>query len=147
MISELYSKEQTTQLQRMLTLAARGIFIFTLIASLSIAILGEFILSLFGKEFVAGYLPLLILLFGQVISMLSGSVGFLMTMTGHQNQAAKILSAGILINILMNILLVPVFGIIGAAIATATTTAFLNIVMLSFVWKRLNFNPTVFARS
>jgi len=146
MISELYSTDKTVQLQKMLTLAARGIFLFTLVASLSIAVFGENILSLFGKEYINGYSSLLILLIGQVISMLSGAVGFLMTMTGHQRQAARILSFGTVFNITLNLFLVPIFGIVGAAISTATTTALLNFLMLSFVWRRLNFNPTIFSR-
>jgi len=146
MISELYSTGQYQKLQKMITLAARGIFIITLVVSLSLVILGKYILGLFGDEFVIGYIALLILLAGQTINALAGSVGFLMTMTGHQNKAAQILGVSALVNIMLNVILIFNFGVIGAAIATATSTALWNILMLGYVWHQLKFNPTIFAK-
>ncbi len=146
MISELYSTERYQELQRMITLAARGIGAFTLVVSISLVILGQYMLGLFGEDFVIGYLPLLILLGGQAINALAGSVGFLMTMTGHQKQAAKIFGTSAILNIVANAFLIPTLGLIGAAIATAVTTALWNFMMLAYVWRRLNINPTVLAR-
>jgi len=145
MISELYSTERHQALQRVVTLSARGVFVFTLLTSIGLSVFGEYFLRLFGEEFKMGYEPLLILLTGQVINAMSGSVGFLMVMTGHQNQAAMILGVSGLINILMNVILIPEFGMIGAAIATAVTTALWNILMLIYVWRRMNINPTALA--
>lgn len=146
MISELYSTGQYQKLQKMITLAARGIFTITLVVSLSLVILGKNILGLFGDEFVVGYMALLILLLGQAVNALAGSVGFLMTMTGHQNKAAQILCVSAVINIILNIILISIYGVIGAAIATAVSTALWNILMLGYIWRRLNFNPTIFAK-
>jgi len=146
MISELYSTGKHLELQRMITLAARGIFVFILIGCAVLLTLGEYVLGLFGEEFVTAYVPLLILLAGQSVNALAGSVGFLMTMTGHQNQAAWIIGVSALINIILNIILIPMFGIIGAAIATAGTTVLWNGLMLVYVLRNLNINPTILAR-
>ena len=146
MISELYSTGQYHKLQRMITLAARGIGAFTIICSIFLVLFGKFVLGLFGEGFVVGYTILIILLAGQMVNALAGSVGFLMTMTGHQNQAAQILGVSAAINIVLNILLIPAMGLIGAAIATATTTTLWNVSMLIYVRRRLNINPTIFAR-
>jgi len=146
MISELYSTGQYQKLQRMITLAARGIGLFTLIISISMAIVGEYMLGLFGDEFVNGYVPLLILIAGQMINAFAGSVGFLMTMTGHHMQAAKIVGVSALLNIFANAMLIPVFGLMGAAIATATTTVIWNLMMLVYVWRKMSINPTILAR-
>jgi O-antigen/teichoic acid export membrane protein len=145
LISELYSTGKHQQLQKMITLAARGVFVFTLVVGIFLVFSGEFLLSLLGQEFVIGYNPLLILLMGQVVNALSGSVGFLMTMTGFHNQAVWILGVSTLLNIVLNILLITKLGLIGAAIATAVTTALWNFLMLVFVFRRLNINPTVLA--
>jgi len=146
MISELYGTGQHKKLQKMITYAARGIGVFTLIIGLSLAVLGEYLLGLFGEDFVIGYMPLLILIAGQTINALAGSVGFLMTMTGHQKQAAKIVGLSALVNIIANALLIPVLGLIGAAIATAMTTVLWNFMMLFYVLKNVKINPTVLAR-
>jgi len=41
-------------------------------------------------------------------------------------------------------LLIPRFGMTGAAAATAATTAIWNGAMVTFAWRRLRINPTVF---
>jgi len=143
MISELYSTGQHQKLQKMITYAARGIGVFTLIVGLSLVIGGEFLLGLFGKDFVIGYTPLVILICGQAVSAFAGSVGYLMIMTGHQKQAAWIIGSIAMMNIIGNVLLIPLFGLLGAAIATAVSAALLNFTMLVYVWRRLNINPTV----
>ena len=146
LISEYFSANKLQELQRMITLAARGIFVFTIAICTMLFILGVFILGLFGNEFVVGYEPLTILLIGQAVSAIAGSVGFLMVMTGHQVTAAKIIGSSAVINIVLNATLIPVFGIVGAAISTAISTALWNIIMLYYVKHNLDINPTVFAR-
>lgn len=143
MISELYNKGDRKELQKIITLAARGIFVLTVLVTLFMIIAGKLLLGVSGPQYVIGYTPLLILLAGQVINALSGSVGFIMTMTGHQNQAALIVAGGALLNILLNLLLIPPLGMNGAAIATAISTALWNIIMLIYVMKKLKLNPTV----
>ena len=146
MVSELYTTGQHRQLQRLITLAARGVSVFTITVSICIACLGKLILGMFGEEFVAGYEILVVLLCGQIINALAGSVGLLMTMTGHQDDAAKILGVSALLSIILNTILIPTAGIMGAAIATAITTIFWNLNMLIYVWRRLNINPTILKR-
>ena len=143
MISELYSTGKNEELQRIVTLAARVIFVFTLTVSIILAVFGKFALSLFGTEFVVTYVPLLILLFGQIVNALAGSVGLIMTMTGHQNQAGAIVTVSAAVNIILNALLIPLMGLVGAAISTAFTMALWNIIMLIYVHRRLGINPTI----
>ncbi|MFK5949805.1 MAG: oligosaccharide flippase family protein [Methylococcales bacterium] len=146
MISELYSTNQHQKLQRMITLAARGIAFFTLVVFIVMVLLGDFLLGLFGEAFVVAYVPLIVLLVGQAINALAGSVGYLMSMTGHQMQAAKIVGLSAVVNIVANFMLIPVFGIIGAAVATAVTTALWNFLMFYYVLRTLNINSTVLSR-
>ncbi len=143
MISELYNKGSHQELQKMIALAARGIFVITLLVTLVLIFAGKFLLGLSGANFVIAYTPLIILLAGQIINALCGSVGYLMTMTGHQNQAAYIIVSGTVLNIILNAILIPLFGMTGSAIATALTTALWNLAMLIYVIKKLKLNPTV----
>ena len=47
------------------------------------------------------------------------------------------------LNIILNGLLIPVFGTIGAALATAMSMAAWNLIMIVFITRRLGLNPTV----
>jgi O-antigen/teichoic acid export membrane protein len=144
MISELYHTGHGRELQRIIMLASRAIFVFTLVVSIILAVSGKFMLSLFGSDFSIAFVPLLILLTGQVVNALAGSVGLIMTMTSHQNQAGAIIAVSTAANIALNALLIPLFGLAGAAISTAFTMALWNIVMLIFVQRRIGINSTIF---
>jgi len=146
MVSELYHTSGTQELQRIITLAARGIFVFTLTVSIILAIFGKFALSLFGPEFVVTYVPLLILLCGRIVCALAGPVGLLMTMTAHQNLAGTIIAISTVINIALNICLIPSLGLIGAAISTAFSVSLGNIVLLVFVWRKIAISPTIIGK-
>jgi O-antigen/teichoic acid export membrane protein len=146
MIAEFHHAGRKTELQRTTTLAARGSLGFTLLAGGGLALLGEWILGMFGSAFQPGYAPLLILLCGQLVNSACGSVALLMTMTGGQNQALAIIGAGAALNVALNASLIPRFGLPGAALATATSLAAWNLGMLVRVYARFKINPTAFGR-
>jgi len=117
-----------------------------LTVSIILAIFGKFALSLFGPEFVVTYVPLLILLCGRIVCALAGPVGLLMTMTAHQNLAGTIIAISTVINIALNICLIPSLGLIGAAISTAFSVSLGNIVLLVFVWRKIAISPTIIGK-
>ncbi len=144
LISELFSLQQQAELQRIVTRVAQVVFLFTLPVALSIIVGGRFALQLFGPEFVVAYPALVILTIGQFINALAGPVGYLMTMTRHQNEAAIILIASAGLNIGLNAFLIPNYGLFGAALATVGSMFFWNLAMVVLTQKRLAINPTVF---
>jgi O-antigen/teichoic acid export membrane protein len=143
MISELYHTGKKQELQRIITIAARAIFVFTLMVSVILAVIGKFLLSLFGLEFIVAFVPLLVLLCGQIVNALTGSVALIMTMTGYQNKAGAIVAISAGINVLLNVLLIPLMGLAGAAISTAFTMVLWNLAMLTFVRRRIGINSSV----
>lgn len=146
MISQYYSVGNHASLQRMITLSAQGVFVFSLVVSIVLWLSGPTLLGLFGSEFSVGYDVVTILLAGQIVNALAGSVGFIMIMTKHQKEAAWIVSICAAINIALNYLLIPQFGLEGAAIATALTMVIRNVCMVVFVLNILKINPTIFTR-
>lgn len=142
-ISEMYHAGQLERLQGILKLAAWIIFIFTFGTTVALTALGPFLLPLFGDGFSAAYIPMLILLGGQMVNALAGSVGFLMTMTGQQKEAAKVLFLAVLLNIGGNFLFIPLYGMAGAATATCISIIFWNIVLFARVTKKMNLNPSI----
>jgi len=143
MVSKLHTLGKQKALQQMLSFAAWGILGFAVTASLFLMITGKWLLSLFGSAFIQGYPVLILLLLGQIINALSGSVNLIATMTGHQIIAAQIIAMGAGLNVLLNLILIPQWGMLGAAIATSLTTIFWNLVLLRFVHQQLGINPTV----
>jgi O-antigen/teichoic acid export membrane protein len=143
LISELYARGDQAGLQRLARRAAQGIFVFTFPLALAVVFFGKQILQLFGSEFPEGHLSLAILAGGHLVNALVGPVGFLMTMTGAQKAASWILAVHAVLNIALNATLIPLFGIEGAAFATALTNASWNMVMAVAVWHRLRVRATI----
>ena len=109
--------------------------------------LGKWVLSFFGADFVNGYMALVVLTVGQVARALFGSVGFLMTMTGHGRETAYVFGLSVVLNIGLNAFLIPPFGMAGAAFATALTTILWNVLLFVYVLNRLGINSTAFRLS
>lgn len=122
MIAELHAKG-SAELQRVVRLVARVAAGFALGALAVVLVRGGWLLGLFGESYRAGSEALLVLAVGEVIRGLMGPGEFLLMMTGHQRRAALVLAIGLLINGAGNILLLPILGIVGAAIASATGLA------------------------
>ena len=91
-----------------------------------IAIFRVEILHLFGKGFTVGATVLLILATGQLVNAATGPTGALLTMTGKQKWELGNTMSMIAFNFLLNLVLIPRMGLLGAAIATALSIATIN---------------------
>jgi len=143
LIADLYARQDRAGLQRLVRLAAQGIFVSTLPIALGVLVFGVEILSLFGPDFPRAYRALVILAGSQLVNALVGPVGMLMTMTGRQALAARILGAHAFLMVALNVLLIPRLGLEGAAIATGVTRASWNLVMAVAVWRTLRLRATI----
>lgn len=143
--ARIHAQGDMQKLQRLVTAAARATLLFALPVSVLFLLFGrEIIELLFGQVYGAGYGALVWLTFGQLVNAAMGSVGFLLTMTGHEKEFAKGVAFGALLNLVLNFLLVPRFGMEGAAAATATTFALWNLVLWRTARRRLGIDSTAF---
>jgi len=145
-IASLHAKGDLARLQRVVTASARAATAFAVPVTAGLIFGGRWILLVFGRQYARGATALAILSLGQLANALAGSVGLILTMTGHERDTAKGLAAAAVINVLLNLALIPSFGIEGAAAATATSLAAWNALLMLFVWKRLRLRTTAFAR-
>ena len=99
----------------------------------------EFLLGLFGNEFKIGVTAFILLSCGKLFSSFSGSVGNILQMTGNQNILAKILLCAAILNIVLNLYLIPKYGINGAALASMISIIVWNSGMILAVKKKLGF--------
>lgn len=146
MISQLYAQGELARLQRLTTLAARGVLAFALPVAVGIVLFGPLLLGMFGAEFTSGYPALVILTVAQLATAVIGPVGFLLTMTGNQHLAFRVRVTTCVLNIALNAVLVPWLGILGAAVSMTATTCLWKLGMLYYVRQTLGVYPTVFAR-
>lgn len=99
--------------------AARWTFWPSLAGAAVILAAGKPLLSLFGPEFAAGYPVMFILVLGLLFRSAMGPAEVLLNMLGEQRRCALIMAATAVLNIGLNVALVPRFGLEGAATASA----------------------------
>jgi O-antigen/teichoic acid export membrane protein len=143
LISELYAAGKREELQGVLTWSARVVSIVAFFVCAMLVLADDIVLGLFGDAFLRADKVLVILLASQLLNALTGSVSFLMMMTGHQKQALVILAVAASLNVLLNIFFIPAFGILGAAATTLITTALWNVSMYFYARRILGFSTTV----
>ena len=85
-----------------------------------IVVVGKPLLMLFGEGFESGYPLLLVLLCGVVVRAFIGPAESLLTMSGHQKVCAGVFAATLAVNVGLNLLLIPRYGLWGAAVSSAT---------------------------
>jgi O-antigen/teichoic acid export membrane protein len=120
---------------RRMTLEALPVYLLFVIAPLAV-------LRLFGAEFETGATCLRILATGQLVNVATGSVGLLLVMSGHERAFRNVVVAALALNIVLNAILAPRFGIEGAAIATAAGVILQNVAAAIAVKRRLGFSMT-----
>ncbi len=143
-ISELFESKQQEKLQSMITNTSKIILIITLPITLIMIFFGKFILELFGTAFIASYLPLIILTAGQLVNAWTGMVAAMMTMTGNQRIFLLVYILAGILDVILNFILVPSYGMNGAAVASSVSLAALNLAMYFIVKKKLHIKVSAF---
>jgi O-antigen/teichoic acid export membrane protein len=142
--AEIHSTGTPQELQKFVSNVAQMMFWPSLMAAIGMACVGPFLLSLFGADFAVGYPTMLVILAGHVLRSATLPVEYLLNMTGHHRDTMRVYAFAALASIVLNLLFIPAFGIIGAAIGTYTAMLGGNVWLYRLVQKRLGVNACVF---
>jgi len=96
------------------------------------------ILNIFGEDFQAGVTALIILSFGNFSLIIAGPAWQMMNMTEKQKTFFYFSLVSAMTNILLNYFLIPLYGMLGAAIATTTSSLILSIMCIIYIKKVFN---------
>lgn len=142
-IARLWELGERRTLQKMITASTRVVALTTLLSSFALIVGGEkFLELLFGLDFTIGITPLRILCVGQIVNGMAGSAGSILNMTGYENNASIAVCVSAIFNVILNAILVPAYGMEGAAIATAASMTVWNVLMVFWSIKYTMINPT-----
>lgn len=140
-LARLSKEGNTAALARASVRAARQILGFGGLIFLILVFFGERVLELaFGAEFSEGYHALLLIAFGKASFYLFGPVRPLLNMTGHEKTVVPVMLQAVVLNIVACLLLIPLFGYLGAAAALLMSTWFWNIRLYLLVRRKLGFD-------
>lgn len=115
MVAEHYHAGSMRKAQAITALCAWAGFAFSLVIFALFLVSGEFILSLFGPSYAEGHLVLLLLAFGLLFDAITGPSKIVMMMTGHERAYAALFGSIMALGFLVQIAVIPIWGIVGAA--------------------------------
>lgn len=144
-ISRLHAGNDRRRLQealRLSALASTGIAVGVVAL---LVLFGRWILALFDPSFVVGYGALVILCGAQVYHVGTGPAGRVLTMTGRHRQAFWLAGGGTLLNVLLNLVLIPPLGMTGAAIALLASITVWKTAGTVYVKRALGIDPSLLA--
>lgn len=146
--SRLYAEGKTKDLQKLVTLSARFSLLIALPICLIFILFGDWILSfIFGPAFETGATALAILCFAQLLNAMTGYVGTVLNMSGHEHYTLLGVTISALANVVLNFLLIPDYGIEGAAVATTISFALWNGILWVTARKKLGIDSSAFGFS
>jgi O-antigen/teichoic acid export membrane protein len=141
MISDLYSRQEMEQLKRIYRTTTKWGMSFNLPIFLTIVFFAVPLLSIFGEEFIEGTTGLIILAFGTLFNASTGVCGSMITMTGHSKLTFLNSIVNIMMNLILDILFIPRWGIAGAALAITLTKVAINTLRTIEVYLLLRIFP------
>jgi O-antigen/teichoic acid export membrane protein len=136
--SILYANSQRKELAQLSCHASRLSTFLTLPLLIPLLVYPQFFLSLFGSEYKSGAMALVILIIGQFVNVLTGSVGYLLMMTGNEKLMQLNMVGITLFSLMMNTVLIPKFGIMGASISSSLSLILMNLINSAIVYHQLS---------
>ena len=146
--AEKFGKNDINGLRKVVKQSTKMIFWTSFPLVVGFFIIPEYLLSLFGEEFKLGVTAFIFLSCGRLVSSFCGSVGNILKMTNNQNIFGLLLFCGAIINVVLNLLLIPennllssygISGINGAAFASMCSLSFWNLAMVVIVKRKFGF--------
>ncbi len=140
-IADLHTRGDHALLARLFQSLTKWVTGLTLPLAAVVVIFARPLMRIFGPGFEAGWPILIIGTLGQLVNCGVGSAGYLLLMSGNERRLTKVQAAMAAVMVVLNIALVPVWGIVGAAIAAAITNVGMNVWNLLQVRAALHLSP------
>jgi O-antigen/teichoic acid export membrane protein len=140
-IADLHARGEMDLLNRLFQSLTKWVMTVTLPLAMVVMIFSPVMMRIFGRDFEAGWIILVIGTFSQLINCGTGSVGYLLLMSGNERRVAKIQLITAIVAVAGCLLFVPIAGIAGAALAAFFASLINNLWCLRDVKKVLKLSP------
>jgi len=133
MIADMYSLKQYERVQNLLQKTASLMIIPAILGLILIVFYGSEILGLvYGDNYTQAYIPFIVLAVGQVVNVLTGSPGILLTMSGHERVVFKTALFSSIVGLIASLVGVQMYGATGAAFGFTVGIIVNNVLMWAY---------------
>jgi O-antigen/teichoic acid export membrane protein len=137
--SELYHEGKKEDLIFVAQQFSKILLITSLLIGSIFILFGNYILLYFGTEFTKGYYPLILIVISWIFHAWAGPIAVMMNMIGLHKQLQYIVFLAAATNVILNLLLIPKYGITGSATATMISGLIIDILTIIVIWKKEGF--------
>lgn len=138
-LSQLYHKGDLTAFKKLAQQSSKLIVLTSIPAYLMLTLGAKYILAIYGQEFVIGWKVLAVISLGQIVNSFCGPVAQILNVTGHQKKLTVIVFFASIINLALNLVLIPKMGMMGSAIASLASVSLWNIWASFIIKSKLGF--------
>ena len=132
--SRMYGNDELGDLDALFTQVTRWSFTLSLLPSVGLLVYPVEVMSIFGPDFARGAEVVSLFAIAQLTCAAVGPSGYVLMMSNHQ-YLSMINEWGFgILNVVANYVLITQVGLIGAALATAGSLAFINVLRVIEVW-------------
>lgn len=142
-VARLFQEGERALLQRLISSAAWRILSVSIPVALLFIVAARTLLTyLYGAEYAEGAIALRILAAAQLVSVAVGPTASILNMTGHEKLSALGVGLSVVLNIVLNAVLIPLYGVKGAAFATGISLVACNTLLWYWIRRHLGLRPS-----
>ena len=141
--SHLIANGNAAGLQSLVARATQLRFWPALAAVAVLVLAGSQILHIFGADFARGHVALIILGVSQLVIAAAGPVTQILTLSGHQTQSLPAFAVALAATLALNAVLLPLFGMLGGAVASLLATLIWNLWLHRIVVRHVGITPSI----
>jgi O-antigen/teichoic acid export membrane protein len=142
-MASLYHSKKLAELQKLCRNLALAIASVTLLGFVFLAFTGKLLLGFFDASYVSAYPILMVIALGSVIDAISGPNAYLMQMTSYEKQYVKIMLVCYACVVAAQFILIPRYGMMGAAVASAGGVVLWNVWAILLLRKRAGLDTSL----
>ena len=143
MLSRALGKEDRTEAQSLISQSVMMSCGMGLSVALVLAIGAEYYLALYGADFIPAATAMRILIVAQILGLFCGPVAVTLVASRHERWVLFVNVSSLCVNAVLNLLLIPRYGIEGAAFATFTAVLLVKFGLLFLVFRKTPYDPTL----
>ncbi len=140
-IAEFYKRGELNQLKNLYQTTTKWVLMFNIPVFLTFVFFSKQLLSIFGDDFSYGSAALIVLAIGNLFYTGTGIGANILDMTNHTKFNIVNSVFMVIVTIFSNLLLIPRWGVMGAAVASSFSTVIVNVVIMIEVLVLLKMQP------
>jgi O-antigen/teichoic acid export membrane protein len=140
-LAELHDTGDAKEVGRLYATTTRWTLAVSLPVFVFMALVPSSVLGLFGESFETGVTALVIASAAEVVNAATGMCGPIIAMSAYNKLKVANATAWMVISLAANVIMIPLWGVVGAALAILTATTLINVIRVAELWVIMRILP------